>query len=99
MATVRPCDRCGHPMEDVGFEDMPPRETGHGVQPTDWRRQLRSPACGYEKTLAETPSQRVRLSPGKTKAGVRGARKKARGKDKSGEDKAFVDEALSRSPR
>ena len=53
MATVRPCDRCGQPMEDVGFEDMPPRETGHDVQPTD-RRRLRCPACGYEKTLAET---------------------------------------------
>ncbi len=53
MATVRPGDRCGHPMEDVGFEDMPPRETGHDVQPTD-RRRLRCSACGYEKTLAET---------------------------------------------
>ncbi len=53
MATVRPCDRCGHAMEDVGVEDMPPRETGHDVQPTD-RRGLRCPACGYEQTLAET---------------------------------------------
>ena len=41
-------------MEDVGFEYERARETAHDVQPADRRRRLRCPACGYEKTLAET---------------------------------------------
>ena len=41
-------------MEDVGFEDERAREIGHDVQPADRRRRLSCPACGYEKTLAET---------------------------------------------
>ena len=54
MADESPCDRCGQPMEEVGFEYERARETGHDVQPADRRRRLRCPACSYEKTLAET---------------------------------------------
>ncbi len=54
MANERPCDRCGHVMDDVGVENERARETGHDVQLADRRRRLRCPACGYEKTLAET---------------------------------------------
>jgi uncharacterized OB-fold protein len=41
-------------MEEVGFEHVPARETGHVVQPVDRPRRFRCPKCGYEKTLAET---------------------------------------------
>ena len=51
MAVERPCDRCGHLMEDVSLEDQRSRRTGH-VEPAD--RRLRCPACGAEKTVTET---------------------------------------------
>ncbi len=52
MAIERPCDRCGHLMEDVGLEDRRARKTEH-VQPAD-RRRFRCPECGTEKMVAET---------------------------------------------
>ena len=53
MAIERPCDRCGHLMEDVGLEDPRARPTEH-VQPPDPRRRFRCPACGAEETVTET---------------------------------------------
>ena len=54
MVNERSCDRCGQPMEDVGSEYLPARATGHDVHLGDRRQRPRCPACGYEKTLAET---------------------------------------------
>ena len=51
-AIERPCDRCGHLMEDVGLEDRRARKTEHD-QPAD-RRRFRCPACGAEETVTET---------------------------------------------
>ena len=56
MATVRSCDRCGQPMEDVGSEHVPTRETGHDVHFGDRRARLRCSSCGYEEPPAETVS-------------------------------------------
>ena len=53
MANETPCGRCGHLMEDVGFENEQAREKGHNVQPVERRRRFRCPECGNEKTLAE----------------------------------------------
>ena len=53
MAIERPCDRCGHLMEDVGLEDRRARKTEH-VQPADRRRRFRCPECDTERTVTET---------------------------------------------
>ena len=53
MVIERPCDRCGHLMEDVGLKDQRARTTEH-VQPPDPRRRFRCPACGAEETVTET---------------------------------------------
>ena len=82
MAIERPCDRCGHLMEDVGLEDPRARTTEH-VQPPDPRRRFRCPACGAEEIVTETaPESEVESWEKGTRAEVRGGKTKARGKDR-----------------
>ena len=83
MANETPCDRCGHVMEDVSVENEQAREKGHNIQPALRRQRFRCPECGAEKTVAETAHDREVESWENEGGEVRGARTKARGKDRS----------------